>query len=187
MREEIRTWAGEHKRYLAAVVLVTAALTGEFLLFRYGILKIIRYEVLMIGLWAIAWIDGKEKRIPNRILAVLTGIRAILLLLEGIAYWEYAMTILISAAGGALVGGGIFLLCYFLARGGMGAGDVKLLAVTGFYMGLGIIFTDIFLSILIAALYSGLLLIRKKIKMKEEISFAPFVLAGTVLTMALGM
>lgn len=54
----------------------------------------------------------------------------------------------------------------------MGAGDVKLLAVTGFYMGLGIIFTDIFLSILIAALYSGLLLIRKKIKMKEEISFA---------------
>ena len=54
-------------------------------------------------------------------------------------------------------------------------------------MGLGIIFTDIFLSILIAALYSGLLLIRKKIKMKEEISFAPFVLAGTVLTMALGM
>ena len=69
----------------------------------------------------------------------------------------------------------------------MGAGDVKLLAVTGFYMGLGIIFTDIFLSILIAALYSGLLLIRKKIKMKEEISFAPFVLAGTVLTMALGM
>ena len=117
----------------------------------------------------------------------MAGIRAGFLMLECIIYMEYFGTLLITFIGGAVVSGGMFLLCYFLSRGGMGAGDVKLLTVVGFYVGMGTIFTDIFLTVCSAAIYTVIFLLLKKIKMKEEVSFAPFVLAGTVLTMALGM
>ena len=45
----------------------------------------------------------------------------------------------------------------------------------------------IFLTIMISAVYSIVLLLLKKIKLKEEIPFAPFVLIGTILTLAIGI
>ena len=44
-----------------------------------------------------------------------------------------------------------------------------------------------FLSVMVSAIYSVVMLLLKKIKLKEEIPFAPFIFVGTALTMALGM
>ena len=87
----------------------------------------------------------------------------------------------------AKYGGGMFLLAHFLTKGGVGMGDVKLLAVIGAYMGSGSIMAAAFLSVAASAFYSIVMLLLKKIKLKEEIPFAPFIFIGTVLTMALGM
>ena len=113
--------------------------------------------------------------------------RIVILIVEWLLVPSMGMSLLISSAFGMLLGGGMFLLAHFLSRGGVGMGDVKLFAVTGWYVGAGSIMPLVFLTALISAAYSIVMLLLKKIKLKEEIPFAPFVLAGTILTMALGM
>lgn len=175
-------------RILAAAGILTGiALGAEFLFFSYSILKITRYLVLLEGMFLIAWIDQHERRIPNRILLLLLGIRAVILAAEWLLVPSMGLALLISSVLGLLLGGGLFLIAHLISRGGVGMGDVKLFAVIGTYVGAGSIMPLVFLTVLAAAFYSLVMLALKKVSMKEEIPFAPFVLAGTILTMALGM
>lgn len=181
-------WTDKKFRICMAAVLASGiGLTAIFSVFSYNMLKILRYLILYAALFLTAWIDQGNKRIPNKILKVLLGIRGILIILEWLVFPKLGMAVLISALSGMLLGGGMFLLAHFLAKGGVGMGDVKLLAVIGAYMGSGSIMVAAFLSVVASAFYSIVMLLLKKIKLKEEIPFAPFIFIGTVLTMALGM
>ena len=171
---------------LIIIGIASILLILEFMLLQYGVLKICRYLILLAGLPVIVWIDVNEKRIPNKILAALILIRTFILVLESIAFGGYGLSILFSAAMGGLAGGGMFLLVYLLSRGGIGMGDVKLFAVLGLYMGIGSIFIVVFFTVMSSAIYSVIMLIRRKIKLKEEIPYAPFVMIGVVLSMVLG-
>lgn len=175
------------KAFLAIQILLEAVLLIEFVLLSYGAFKIIRYTVLLAGLFIIAWIDGHEKRIPNSILKVFFFIRMFLLAAECVFAVKMGLPLLLSSVLGLLTGGILFLLVYFLSRGGVGMGDVKLMGVVGSYVGIGGIMPTVFLTVMVSAIYSIILLLLKKIGWKEEIPFAPFVLAGTVLAMALGI
>lgn len=180
-------WAYKKFRVLtAAMVAITLILGMEFYLFQYGILKIIRYYILIWTLAVVAWIDQGSKRIPNKALLFLLILRTMILVLECVLYRGYWMSILMSAGAGLLFAGGMFLLCFLISRGGMGAGDVKLSAMLGYYMGGGAVFTAIFLTVLSSAIYSAVALFLKKATLKQEIPFAPFVLAGALATMMLG-
>lgn len=181
-------WTDEKFRICMVVVLASGiGLSAIFSVFSYNILKILRYLILYAALFLTAWIDQGNKRIPNKILKVLLGIRGILIILEWLVFPKLGLAVLISALLGMLFGGGMFLLAHFLTKGGVGMGDVKLLAVIGAYMGSGSIMAVAFLSVAASAFYSIVMLLLKKIKLKEEIPFAPFIFIGTVLTMALGM
>jgi prepilin peptidase CpaA len=83
--------------------------------------------LLPVMLIAASWIDLKQHRIPN-LLTFSLLISGILLqfLLHG---WEG----LIYSLGGLAVGFLIFIPFYI--KGGMGAGDVKLMAATGAFLG----------------------------------------------------
>lgn len=166
---------------------VGIGLMAEFFVFSYSILKILRYLILYLALFLIAWIDQQHRRIPNKILLRLLVLRGGIFVLEWLMFPNMILAILISAILGLLLGGGLLLLAHFISKGGVGMGDVKLLAVTGGYMGSGSVMTVVFLSVIISAVYSIVMLMLKKIKLKEEIPFAPFIWIGTMLTMALGM
>lgn len=173
--------------FTICMMLLTIVLLAEFCIFQYEILKKVRYFSMFWILAGIAWNDGKRKRIPNQAIICMFVIRTIILVLECLVYRTYWMSILLDAGMGFLLGGGTFMLCYLITRGGIGAGDVKLLAVLGYQMGAGAIFSVIFMTVLIAALYSVFCLIRKKMDLKHEMAFAPFILAGTIITMMLGV
>lgn len=173
--------------FLVFVTIIDIGLAFEFSVFSYSIWKKLRYLVLMAALFFISWIDQKNKRIPNKILGILLAVRGVLIAAEWLAYPAVGMAILISALSGALLGGIIFLLARFLSKGGVGMGDVKLFIVIGTYLGSGSIMAAVFLSVMVSAAYSIVMLMLKKIKLKEEIPFAPFIFIGTILTMALGM
>lgn len=169
-------------------VLLSFLLTAENIgLFSSGVSRALRYDLLLAALAVIAWIDRRSKRIPNSILLAMILIRLIFLALEWILYPDMGLAMLISSVMGALIGGGLFLLCYFLTRGGIGMGDVKLFAVVGLYVGSGVIMTVVFLSVVASAVYSIIQLLRKKTKLKDEIPFAPFIWIGLILAMAIGM
>ena len=71
-------------------------------------------------------------------------------------------------------------LGYLLSKETMGAGDVKLMAVVGSYVGSDMILQVILWSTLAAAAYSLGLLSKNKTETCKEIPFAPFVLLGTI-------
>ena len=175
------------KRLLILEGILGIGLTAEFCMLSYGPPKIVRYLILLAAMFVIAWIDWHDRRIPNKILVLLLAARGILLCIEWAAYPEYGFSLLLSVLFGLLTGGGMFLLASVISRGGIGMGDIKLFAVTGSYMGSGSILAVIFLTVMASAVYSVVMLLLKKVKLKEEIPFAPFILVGTVLTMALGM
>lgn len=184
----IEQW--ENKRFKVGTLFILAAgvgLTVEWFAFSYSVWKILRYLILFAALFLIAWIDHDSKRIPNKILKALMVIRGILFIPEWLTYPGLGTAMLLSIGMGALLGGGMFLMAHFISKGGVGMGDVKLFAVIGCYVGSGSIMSVAFLSALSGAVYSISMLLLKKIKLKEEIPFAPFIFVGTMLTMVLGM
>lgn len=87
----------------------------------------------------------------------------------------------------ALLGMMIFGLIIFLTKGkAMGWGDFKLIAALGLIFGWPDILMIIFSAFVIGAIVGIIFLIRKKKKMKDTISFGPFLAAGSALTFFLG-
>lgn len=191
--ENLKNWLNTQRSQkgfclvFSLMIVVIGLFMAEYIFGGYGAVKIVRYLVLILGLFLISWIDGHEKRIPNKILLVLFCIRSVLLIMECVMYEEYWTLFLTSSALGALISGGMFLLCYLITRGAMGAGDVKLMAVVGYFIGSKFIFGTIFLIVLVAAVYNVIALLLKKVSLKQEVPFGPFVLVGTVLMIGLGI
>lgn len=63
----------------------------------------------------------------------------------------------------------------------IGGGDLWLMTVTGFFAGMYYYFSVLFVAIILAGIYSLLLVIIKKASKKTQIPFAPFVLFATVI------
>lgn len=161
---------------------------GAFLMQQYGyhLLKIIRYMILLYALLLLSFVDYKKRIIPNRVLLVMMGVRTVLWAAECISFPQVWTEILISSFCGLFGGGFLFLFAGFIARKGLGMGDVKMIAVTGFYLGFQVLMSDLILSLLFTVL-GGLfnLVIRKK-SMKSELPFAPFLALGTWVAILLG-
>ena len=124
--------------------------------------------------------DFRSKKLPNRIIYPTTI--TTLILIFGAALFKgdfYFFTESIISATLSFVGA--FFL-YLIARGGFGAGDVKLFLLTGLLLGTfdnpRVIPAAIF-SIFGVALYSLFLLITKRATAKTAVAFGPFIIIGT--------
>ena len=124
--------------------------------------------------------DFRSKKLPNRILYPTTI--TTLILIFGVALFKsdfhlFAKSI-ISASLSFI---GAFSL-YLIARGGFGAGDVKLFLLTGLLLGTfdtpRVVPAAIF-SIFGVALYSLFLVITKRATAKTAVAFGPFIIIGT--------
>jgi len=136
------------------------------------------YALFFSLLVMISAIDLSHRVIPN----VLTGSGvlggAALLLASGGAPLS-----LQSAGLGLLVGGGTMLVIVLLSFGGMGAGDMKMAALMGFYLGWPGVAVALFASFCIGALV-GLMLIILRIKgRKDAIPFGPFLALGSLIAL----
>ncbi|MCC8163791.1 MAG: prepilin peptidase [Lachnospiraceae bacterium] len=133
--------------------------------------------ILLAGLATAAWTDGRSRRIPNGLLLVLFFAR-IPLLLCGFG------SLSASLAGMATLGGLLFSL-YLFFPGGIGAGDVKLFAVTGFYLGAEEALTVLFLAMTGALTFGLFARFRGGRKQGKGIAIAPFALASCVILLLL--
>jgi len=83
---------------------------------------------------------------------------------------------------GFLIGGGIYLFLAVITKGGMGGGDIKLMAMLGFWLGASGILWIILLSSNIGAVVSLLLIALKLKSRKDYIPFGPFIVVSALLT-----
>ena len=164
-------------RYPAAELL-----TGIFYLLvymRFDFPVTIIYTLLVTSLIIITFIDIDHKIIPNVI--TLPGIPIGLVL----SYFFLPHSI-ISALIGLLGGSGLLLLMALIYPGGMGGGDIKMIAMLGAFLGWEKVFLTIFLGSLIGSVVGIAMIILKKGGRKTKIPFGPYLAAGAILSIFLG-
>lgn len=150
-------------------------------------LQIINYIILISSLILLAYIDFRKKIIPNKILLAMLVLRLTLISIEALLYKNMVYSILLSSFLGLIVGGGAFLLVALILKNSIGMGDIKLVAVIGFYVGIENLFSCVICSLLISLICGVVLILAKKISSKDMIPFAPFLMLGTFITLVFSL
>jgi len=178
--------AGISFRY-PLVELLNAALF-VFVVWRFGFAwHTIIYGILCSALVVITFIDLDFQIIPDAITlpGILIGIVAGSLLMPD-PFIRYSLLGFKASVIGLLTGGGLFYAIAILSRGGMGGGDIKMMAMVGALMGWKSVLLTIFLGSLTGAVFGIFLMISQGKGRKTKIPFGPFLALGTVITLFYG-
>lgn len=151
----------------------------------YGVpINFIFYSTIISILIIISFIDYYHKVIPD-ILVVIIFILTTLYKLTLLILYKTPFYLLDSILA-LLFGGILFLVIAIVSKGGMGGGDIKLISVLSFILGLKKALLNILLSFVIGAVFSVFLLLFKKKGKKDAISFGPFINIAFIITLFLG-
>lgn len=176
------------KQRVCYLVIATSFLIVVLMLdlfYQVDVIYILKRIFLLAIMWPIAICDYKEMRIPNRFILCGVITRVMLLVAEFIVSVDMALAMLIYE-GIAVVG--VFVLCMLCAvisKGSLGMGDVKLLMLMALFLGIEGICYSLFVSLVFSFVIASGLLIFKKKSRSDVIPFAPFILAGTCVSIIL--
>lgn len=122
-----------------------------------------------------AWIDIDHMYVPDRI-------HIMILILSAAAFFLHHTETLSSCLLGAVVPSGIMLIVSLLTKGGIGGGDIKLMAVSGLLLGFPCNIFAFFLAYLLAGCYYLIPLLRGKVNGKDPIPMVPFFAAALMFS-----
>ncbi|WP_291402536.1 prepilin peptidase [Acidaminobacter sp.] len=142
------------------------------------------FAIMTFILIVMTMIDYDLQIIPDGLTLIL-GIVGILYLAAVIVPAQ-GFSALIPRGIGFLLGGGLFLLIAIVSNGGMGGGDIKLMAVLGLWFGWQHLLLLMMLSFVSGALISVALLAFRIKGRKEAIPFGPFIALAAYLTSIFG-
>ncbi len=134
----------------------------------------VKYMILFSGLVIIFFTDLNDQVIPDSVLTCM--------FIPGIVLSAVFKENLADNLLGLLSGCGVLLLIAALVPGGMGMGDVKLMAVCGWYLGLRLTCLSLLLAFVTGAAFGLLLIACGRKGMKDMIAFGPFLAAGTLIS-----
>lgn len=153
--------------------------------YKFGFsLNFLFYGIIFSILIIIGFIDLKEMIIPDILVILILITTIIYKLLTFILYSKYPD--LLNSIGGLVLSSLLFILIIVLSKGGMGGGDVTLIGSLGFILGIKNIFLTIFLSFILGAIISIILLVTKIREKKDPIPFGPFIILGFFITVFWG-
>lgn len=163
------------------VSLVSAAIAFTLNYMRSSDKSIIELAFSLILLWGMGVLtvtDFKKKIVPNKILLIILILWAMITAGSLIISVDLTLAMLSQSAIGGAVGGGMFLLSYLITRGQMGAGDVKLAFLLGLYLGPPRILMATLIGTVLCFLFSILMVLFKKMKLKDTVPMVPFLAVG---------
>ncbi len=178
-------------------------LNFQLLIFNFQLLVVIVWIAIFLLFLLLSVIDFRRYIIPDQINLSLAFLGVILVLLSlltingqqsflghyaylfgSISLFEITWFNHFFAALLAVI---FFWLIIFFSRGkAMGWGDLKLAGALGLIFGWPDIIMTLMLSFLIGGIFSSVLLIKGKKKMKDAVPFGPFLVIGSALTFFLG-
>lgn len=143
-----------------------------------GTLAVFNLILAMAGV-----LDGHYRRIFNSLTLLLAMVGLIrLTVVSELGLWD-------SLLGMGILGGSLLLISC-LTKGGMGAGDIKLGAAAGLWLGSGPALVALYIAFVTGALYGGYLWIRQGKFTREfgrkTIPFGPFLAGGCSLALSNG-
>ncbi len=150
------------------------------LYYKYGLtIQFISFAFLSSVLIVISYIDIDYKMIPSKIITLILIVGLFLNLLgDNISIMDSVIGFFIISIP--------LLIISLLSNGGIGGGDIKLMAVTGFYMGWKLILLSMLIASILGGLFVFILMITKIKKAKDIIAFAPLLSIGMVISILFG-
>jgi len=168
--------------FSAEYPVVEAANAGLYALlaWRFGpVAALPVYMVLTSALLAAAVIDLHHRILPDRI--TLPGIA-----LGLIASATLLPATVVDALAGAALGGGLYFLIAVASRGGMGGGDIKLIAMIGAFLGWQAVLLTTFLATVVGGLVGVVLMFAFRKGRKYAVPFGPFLAAAAIVCVLWG-
>lgn len=162
---------------ISAAVLAPASLVGWIML---GF-----WLVMLVLLLVLAVYDGKWMILPDKIMIPLIMVG---LVYSGTSAWlAHAPQVFLGSIMAAVVAGGMFLILVAGTKGrAMGGGDIKLAFAMGLILGAQGTAVALLLAFNVAALVGVVMIANRRRKRNTQISFGPYLVAGTVFAFLWG-
>lgn len=167
-----------HKSLPYAGVIVLGAVLPLIRSGNSNMLSLLCDELIIVYGYIVSVHDLKTRQAPNSIIAAMLATWIIVMIPQLLVNPEKSAALLLDAALGCAIGGGLFLLVYVVSRRGLGGGDVKFMAVTGLYLGFGMILPAMLIGTLIAGITGITLILLKKLNRKDAMPLIPFLYIG---------
>lgn len=167
----------------ALVCTVIGALIGGAIGLEWPLLFLV--PLVPVGA-ALALIDWRTRLLPTRIIAPTYAVLVPLVVIAALASGEPKL--LIRAAIGWAVMGGLYVLLWIIHPAGMGYGDVRLSGILGIvlgYLGVGQLALGAWSAFLLGGL-GGVVLVALKVIDRKHNPFGPWMLIGAVLGIVAG-
>jgi leader peptidase (prepilin peptidase)/N-methyltransferase len=165
-------------RYPAIELLTGLLFLFVYMKYNFSILFII-YSILINTFIIVSMIDYDFKIIPNII--TIPGIMLCLLINIFVFPYDFHSFLI-----GALSGVAIFYIIAIISNGGMGGGDIKLIAMIGAFLGWKGVFFTIFSGAMFGSIVGILLILIGKKRRKDKVPFGPFLSFGATLYIFVG-
>ena len=145
----------------------------------------LRYCLIIVILSSVAIVDCFTKKVFNKVTLTALLIRLILFIPEYFCYGKGFKDIFVLSVVGLVVGFVLLAILSAISKGGLGMGDVKIIAVLGFYTGVATLFYTLVLGLVCCFFYCIYLILIEKKNKKYELPFGPFILIGLVLALVI--
>ncbi|MDR1926679.1 MAG: A24 family peptidase [Endomicrobium sp.] len=144
---------------------------------------------LTFSLISVSVIDFFHRIIPVMFPIILVIVGVIFSFFNGVL-GKTNLSRFLNSFSGVLIGGGILIITGFLGhliykKEVIGGGDVELMAGVGAFIGWEKVLFAVFIAALFGSITALLLIVCKKIKMKDYIPFGPFLSVGSFITIFL--
>ncbi len=145
------------------------------------------YLALLVLLYAVTLIDLDLRIVPNALVAagmiagLLFYLPALLSMVTKVPGWLLIDRLPLDAMLGFFTGGGLLLIIILVSRGGMGAGDMKLMAMIGLYVGLRGVALVLLAAFILGALAGIAMMLLGRATRKSALPFAPYLAMATLV------
>jgi len=156
-----------------------------FIASNHDFITLIRFSMVIGFGYVAAYVDFKIRKVPNKLVLAMLTCWAVIMSVYIFIDISSAIRLLVQSLIGGGTAGVFFLFIYLVSRKGLGGGDVKLVAVMGLYLTFAQLMPMLFFSSILAALFSGILLLTKRATMKSSIPLVPFLYLGALATIFL--
>lgn len=147
--------------------------------FQFGLTPFAGLVALLVSvLVAVTFIDLKYQIIPDGLVLTIFAAGIPAAFLSGLSPWEHVIGFFAVSV--------LLLIIAFLSNGGMGGGDIKLMAAAGLFLGWKLIVLSLMIASIVGAIISVGLLVLKKADRKSMVPFGPFLSIGIIISALYG-
>ena len=148
-------------------------------------LSLLGYCAAFSALLVTSVIDWRTMEIPDSMwITVLVG--GIIVYIDEIIAEGFEWGCLIERVIGFFAASGVLFLLAVVTKGGMGGGDIKLMAACGFLLGWKTVLLALVMGGLIGTVYLIFSAVKNKGKIKRKVPFAPHLAAAVTICMFAG-